>query len=161
VDVSTFQPHHWALNRRPRFGELVVLTTDLSDAMAEQNLRPNVVARAKKHVCKAGNTFAKTEYFIMVENPPEGVQRMLTETQILALVPFGRTTLWRKEKDGSFPPSTYISKNRHAWFEAEVVDWQNGVRGCGRSQKMQPKKDKAKRPKSDLKPKNDPNPTKP
>jgi predicted DNA-binding transcriptional regulator AlpA len=77
----------------------------------------------------------------MVENSPKTktAQRMLTEADVLELVPFGRTTLWRKEKDGSFPASTYISKNRHAWFESEVADWQESIKGTGRSQQMKPK----------------------
>jgi predicted DNA-binding transcriptional regulator AlpA len=79
---------------------------------------------------------------------PETAERMLDEAQILALVPFGRTTLWRKEKDGSFPPSSYISPNRHAWFESDVVDWQNSIKGRGRRQQSQPKTDKAKQPKA-------------
>jgi prophage regulatory protein len=75
------------------------------------------------------------------------VQRMLNEAQVLALVPFSRTSLWRAEKAGRFPKSTYISPNRHAWFESDIVDWQNSVKGRGRTQQIQPKKNKAKRAK--------------
>jgi prophage regulatory protein len=113
-----------------------------------------VVARTKNRISKPGNTVCKTEYFIMVENSskPKIAQRMLTEAGVLELVPFGRTTLWRKEKDGSFPASTYISANRHAWFESEVADWQESIKGTGRSQQMKPKKDKAKPPKGGSEP---------
>jgi prophage regulatory protein len=60
-------------------------------------------------------------------------RRMLTEKQVLEIVPFGRTTLYRMEKDGRFPKGSYISPNRKIWFEDEIIAWQNGVNGRGRS----------------------------
>jgi predicted DNA-binding transcriptional regulator AlpA len=63
---------------------------------------------------------------------------MLSEAQVLAIVPVSRTTVYRIEKTGRFPKSTYISPNRRVWFEDEVVAWQNAVnefdpsRGRGR-----------------------------
>ncbi|GAA0008398.1 hypothetical protein BRDID11002_84060 [Bradyrhizobium diazoefficiens] len=38
-----------------------------------------------------------------------------------------RTTLYRMEKSGRFPKSTYISPNRRVWFEDEIIAWQNAV----------------------------------
>jgi prophage regulatory protein len=67
-----------------------------------------------------------------------GPRRMLSEKQVLEIVPVGRTTLYRMEKTGRFPRSTYISPNRRVWFEDEIVAWQNVVdefdprRGRGR-----------------------------
>ena len=52
---------------------------------------------------------------------------MLSEAQVLEIVPVSRTTLYRMEKRGTFPRSTYISANRRVWFEDEVVAWQNAV----------------------------------
>jgi len=37
---------------------------------------------------------------------------------VLEIVPVGRTTLYRLEKAGRFPRSTYISPNRRVWFGA-------------------------------------------
>jgi prophage regulatory protein len=54
-------------------------------------------------------------------------RRMLSEKQVLEIVPVGRTTLYRMEKTGRFPRSTYISPNRRVWFEDEIVAWQNAV----------------------------------
>jgi len=54
-------------------------------------------------------------------------RRMLNEAQVLEIVPVGRTTLYRMEKTGRFPRSTYISPNRRAWFESEIIAWQNAV----------------------------------
>ena len=56
-----------------------------------------------------------------------GPRRMLSEKQVLEIVPVGRTTLYRMEKTGRFPKSTYISPNRRVWFEDEVASWQAAV----------------------------------
>jgi predicted DNA-binding transcriptional regulator AlpA len=56
-----------------------------------------------------------------------GPRRMLNEKQVLEIVPVGRTTLFRLEKAGRFPKSTYISPNRRVWFEDEIIAWQNAV----------------------------------
>jgi predicted DNA-binding transcriptional regulator AlpA len=71
-------------------------------------------------------------------------RRMLNEKQVLEIVPVGRTTLYRMEKAGRFPRSTYISANRRIWYEDEIVAWQNTVnefdprrgRGKGRRQRV-------------------------
>jgi prophage regulatory protein len=52
-------------------------------------------------------------------------RRMLSEKQVLEIVPVGRTTLYRMEKAGRFPRST--SPNRRVWFEDEIIAWQNAV----------------------------------
>jgi predicted DNA-binding transcriptional regulator AlpA len=75
-----------------------------------------------------------------------GPRRMLNEAQVLAIIPVGRTTLYRMEKAGRFPRSTYISPNRRVWFEDEIIAWQNAVdefnpnrgRGKGRRQRVSP-----------------------
>jgi prophage regulatory protein len=71
-------------------------------------------------------------------------RRMLNEKQVLQIVPVGRTTLYRMEKAGRFPKSTYISPNRRVWFEDEIIGWQNAVnefnpnrgRGKGRRRRV-------------------------
>jgi prophage regulatory protein len=66
---------------------------------------------------------------------------MLDEKQVLEIVPASRTTLYRMERDGKFPRSTYISPNRRVWFEDEIVGWQNTVdefnpiRGSGKGRR--------------------------
>src|SRR3954453_21475822 len=73
----------------------------------------------------------------MEDRPPEP-RRMLSEKQVLEIVPIGRTTLYRMEKAGKFPRSTYISPNRRIWYEDEITAWQATVnefdprRGRGR-----------------------------
>jgi prophage regulatory protein len=63
------------------------------------------------------------------EDGPPGSRprRMLSEKQVLDIVPVGRTTLYRMEKAGRFPRSTYISPNRRVWFEDEIIAWQSAV----------------------------------
>ncbi|WP_051677321.1 AlpA family transcriptional regulator [Bradyrhizobium sp. URHD0069] len=73
-----------------------------------------------------------------------GPRRMLSEKQVLEIVPVGRTTLYRMEKAGRFPKSTYISPNRRVWFEDQVVAWQKAVdefdpnRGRGKGRRHHP-----------------------
>jgi prophage regulatory protein len=75
-------------------------------------------------------------------------RRMLNEKQVLAIVPVGRTTLYRMEKAGRFPKSTYISPNRRVWFADEIIAWQNAVdefdpnrgRGKGRRHGVLPRR---------------------
>ena len=72
-------------------------------------------------------------------------RRMLTEAQVLDIVPVGRTTLYQMVKEGRFPRGTYISPNRRIWFGDEVAAWQNAleegnphfnpVRGRGRGRR--------------------------
>jgi prophage regulatory protein len=54
-------------------------------------------------------------------------RRMLNETQVLDLLPFGRTTLFAMIKDGRFPRGTYISPNRRAWFADDIARWQEAI----------------------------------
>ena len=56
-----------------------------------------------------------------------GPRKMLLEEQVLDIIPVSRSTLWRMEKTGQFPRSTFISSNRRVWFEDQIVDWQNNV----------------------------------
>ncbi|RXH25847.1 hypothetical protein XH99_22330 [Bradyrhizobium nanningense] len=55
---------------------------------------------------------------------------MLSEAQVLQIVPISRTTLYRLEKAGKFPKSVYISQNRRCWFLDAVVAWQKSIDEC-------------------------------
>jgi predicted DNA-binding transcriptional regulator AlpA len=73
-------------------------------------------------------------------------RRMLTEAELLALVPLGRSTLFRLMADGKFPRGTFVSANRRLWFADEILRWQNAVnerdplrgRGKGRRPHVSP-----------------------
>jgi prophage regulatory protein len=67
-----------------------------------------------------------------------GPRRMLNQEQVLQIVPVSPVTLWRMEKKGLFPRSSYISPNRRCWFEDEVVRWQSAIDGRGRGRANRP-----------------------
>jgi predicted DNA-binding transcriptional regulator AlpA len=54
-------------------------------------------------------------------------RQMLTEAELLDLLPFGRTTLHNMIKQGFFPRGVNVSPNRKAWFSTQIVDWQNAI----------------------------------
>ncbi|WP_256806334.1 AlpA family transcriptional regulator [Bradyrhizobium sp. Bra64] len=58
-----------------------------------------------------------------------GPRRMMSEAEVRAVVPVSRSTLWRMEREGKFPPATYISANRRVWFEDQIIAWQNQIDG--------------------------------
>ena len=67
-----------------------------------------------------------------VEAEPEDVTRdkpqpMLSEAQVLALIPVARTTLYRMMKGGKFPKGVYVSPNRRLWLASEIANWQRTV----------------------------------
>ena len=72
------------------------------------------------------------------------LRRMLNEKQVLDVVPLSRTSIYRLEKAGKFPKSTYISANRRIWYEDEIIAWQRAVdefnpnrgRGKGRRRRV-------------------------
>ena len=52
------------------------------------------------------------------------MDRFLSEKEILeTIVPWGRTTLWRKVRASAFPAPRALSDNRKAWLQSEVSDW--------------------------------------
>ena len=78
-----------------------------------------------------------------------GLRRMLTEKQVLDLIPISRTTLFRLIRVGRFPKGTYISANRRLWFLDQVRAWQDAIntidqfnpsrgRGKGRRPRVSP-----------------------
>jgi prophage regulatory protein len=78
------------------------------------------------------------------ESEKSRLRRMLNEKQLLEIIPLSRTSIYRLEKAGKFPRSTYISANRRIWYEDEIIAWQNAVdefdprrrRGKGRRQRV-------------------------
>src|ERR1700750_2367270 len=62
-------------------------------------------------------------------------RRMLSERQVLELVPVSPSTLYRMEELGRFPKSTYVSPNRRLWFEEEIVAWQASIDGRRRGRR--------------------------
>ena len=51
-------------------------------------------------------------------------RKMLDLKQVLAIVPFSRSTLYREMDEGRFPKAREIAPQRIAWYEDEVKGWQ-------------------------------------
>ena len=49
--------------------------------------------------------------------------RVLSLKTVLNRVPLSRTTLWRLEREGRFPPRIKLSENRVGWIEKDVEQW--------------------------------------
>ncbi|WFU53029.1 AlpA family phage regulatory protein [Bradyrhizobium pachyrhizi] len=58
-----------------------------------------------------------------------GIRIMLSETQVLQIVPVSSVTLWRMVKRREFPSPSFITPNKKVWFEDEVAAWQASVTG--------------------------------
>jgi predicted DNA-binding transcriptional regulator AlpA len=61
-----------------------------------------------------------------------GLRKMLSEAEVLAIIPVSSVTLWRMVRKGTFPKPTFISPNKKVWFADEVVRWQSEINGRGR-----------------------------
>lgn len=72
-----------------------------------------------------------------------GLRRMLSEKQVLEIVPVSPVTLWRMEKKKLFPRGTFISPNKKIWYEDEVIAWQSEVNGRRRGRRHHPAKSKS------------------
>jgi prophage regulatory protein len=64
---------------------------------------------------------------IVQTTTPATPRRMLPIEEVLTLVPLSRATLFRKERAGTFPASTYISANRRIWYADEIAAWQENL----------------------------------
>jgi prophage regulatory protein len=51
-------------------------------------------------------------------------RKMLSLQQVLAIVPFSRSTLYREMDEGRFPKAREIAPRRIAWYEDDVTAWQ-------------------------------------
>lgn len=52
--------------------------------------------------------------------PPQGMSRA---KDILPLLPFTKSTLWRKVKNGTFPQPIRLGTHCTAWKNQDVLDW--------------------------------------
>ena len=55
---------------------------------------------------------------------PRPPRPMMSEAQVLKIVPVSPSTLKRMSEDGRFPARHQVSHNRVAYFSDEVADWQ-------------------------------------
>jgi prophage regulatory protein len=50
-------------------------------------------------------------------------ERLLRTGEVLDRTGLGRTTIWRKERAGEFPPRRKIGNGIVGWLESEVDAW--------------------------------------
>jgi prophage regulatory protein len=50
-------------------------------------------------------------------------EQLVTTKELLARVPLNRSTIWRMEQEGRFPPSIQITSNRKVWRWSTVLKW--------------------------------------
>ena len=55
--------------------------------------------------------------------PPEIKDKIITPKAVCAITSLSRTTIWRKEREGSFPRSIRLSENRIGWSLLAVEAW--------------------------------------
>ena len=68
----------------------------------------------------AGKSAVQTNYKTLIELPSTGYVRL---TQVIALVPFSKSTLWRQVKTGAFPKPVKLSARITAWRVEDVRQW--------------------------------------
>jgi prophage regulatory protein len=54
-------------------------------------------------------------------------RKMLNLKQVLAIVPFSRSTIYREMEEGRFPKAREIAPRRIAWYEDELKAWQTSL----------------------------------
>jgi prophage regulatory protein len=113
--------------------------TQRAFAARERHLRPLGQCRRTEVIAVPRNEESKME-----DRAPEQRPRsMLSEKQVLAIVPIARSTLWRLERTGRFPKGSYIPGTRRKfWCQDEVRAWQDAMDG-----QPPPRRRRAKKPK--------------
>ncbi|GAB9084477.1 helix-turn-helix transcriptional regulator [Bradyrhizobium diazoefficiens] len=54
-------------------------------------------------------------------------RKMLNLKQVLEIVPFSRSTIYREMEEGRFPKAREIAPRRIAWYADEVMAWQTSL----------------------------------
>jgi prophage regulatory protein len=51
------------------------------------------------------------------------LDRYLRSKEVMRITGLSRTTIWRKERAGTFPARRRISQNAVGWLESEIMAW--------------------------------------
>jgi len=49
--------------------------------------------------------------------------RILNSNEVVKKIGLSKVTIWRRERDGSFPKRINLSERRVGWVESEIDDW--------------------------------------
>jgi len=55
--------------------------------------------------------------------PADLDDRILPWSQVKVISGLSRTTVWRLQKTGDFPPAVQVSRNRVGWWQSELLAW--------------------------------------
>jgi predicted DNA-binding transcriptional regulator AlpA len=58
-----------------------------------------------------------------IPNKPWLRVQLLSRKEVLSLVPISYPTMWQMMRDGRFPRSRMVGKNKVGWLASEVADW--------------------------------------
>lgn len=58
-----------------------------------------------------------------MEQKTENRQRIIRKPELLNMVGLSDPTIWRMERDGSFPKRLRLGGNSCGWLESEVLHW--------------------------------------
>lgn len=64
-----------------------------------------------------------------VAQPPRS-RRIVRLPEVMEITGLSRTTIWRRERDGSFPPPIRLGGERTravGWREQDIYDWIDGL----------------------------------
>ncbi len=65
-------------------------------------------------------------------------QQIIREKEIVKVTGLSRTSIWRKEKDGTFPKRVRLGSGRAiGWTRASVEQWVEGLKEQGGDQKSE------------------------
>lgn len=76
--------------------------------------------RKQTHNTRPGVSYRRS----VAERPRSG--RMMRMPEVMALTGLSRTTIWRRLRDGSFPPAVRLGGERTravGWREQDIYDW--------------------------------------
>ena len=51
------------------------------------------------------------------------MERLMRQNEVIARTGLGRTTVWRKEQEGTFPKRRRITDSTIGWLESEISEW--------------------------------------
>lgn len=68
---------------------------------------------------------------------PQITDRMLSVRTVMEMTSLSRTTIWRREREGTFPASVRLSANRVAWSLRAIEAWLSDCANDNRPQRLQ------------------------
>jgi predicted DNA-binding transcriptional regulator AlpA len=65
-----------------------------------------------------------TETTELKQDDNDGIRQMISMSEVLKRIPLSRSTIERKQKEGTFPKSYPIAPMRVGFFLDDIIEWQ-------------------------------------